>query len=149
MRLVVQRVFASANSVTGDLQVDGNHRGFTLEPPHAPETVKPRCITAGTYDLTIRWSNRFQRLMPHVENVPGFDGVLIHWGNYPKDTEACLLVGETTATDFVGNSRKCFDERTEWTPSNRRLTTTSAGFLTSKASTHRKRGGCSVPTFMA
>ncbi len=47
--------------------------------------------------------------MPHVEDVPNYTGVLIHWGNYAKDTEGCVLVGFTQAKDFIGRSRDAFE----------------------------------------
>jgi hypothetical protein len=101
---IVQRHQATSESVTGELAIDSTHECYTLEPPYAGPMVKPRCIPAGTYDLTVRFSPRFARMMPHVENVPGFEGVLIHWGNFPKDTDACTLVGEIVEENFVGKS---------------------------------------------
>lgn len=96
MKIVVQRQIQDAISTTGEMLIDGVHECYTLEP------AQP--IPAGTYDLTIRQSPRFQRLMPHVESVPGHTGILIHWGNWAKDTEGCTLVGETDGEDFVGHS---------------------------------------------
>lgn len=107
MSIIVHRKFATDASVVGELTIDSLHEAWTLEPPF--RTDKPRAIPAGTYDLTIRFSKRFARLMPHVENVPDFEGVLIHWGNFPRDTDACLLVGMTREKDFVGMSREEFD----------------------------------------
>lgn len=50
--------------------------------------------------------------MPHVLNVPDFEGVLIHWGNFAHDTEACLLVGRQRGPmpDFIGESKMAFSE---------------------------------------
>jgi hypothetical protein len=109
MKLFVNRTTKTRNSVVGELLIGGQHFSYTLEPAEASETIKPRAIPMGTYDVTLRHSSRFGRDMPHVENVPGFEGVLIHWGNYPKDTEACLLVGYERMPDFVGQSRSAFD----------------------------------------
>jgi hypothetical protein len=101
MSFIVQRRQKSSVSVTGELLIGVAHECWTLEPPTP--------IPAGTYDLTIRYSPRFNRLMPHVENVLGHTGILIHWGNYPKDTENCLLVGSIISENFVGHSRTEFD----------------------------------------
>ena len=67
-------------------------------------------IPEGTYNVDITFSERFQRNMPLVENVPGYAGIRIHPGNYPVDTEGCLLPGTThDSADFVGNSRIAFE----------------------------------------
>lgn len=88
--------------------VDGAFFCYTLEPPKR-ENIKPRAIPPGTYELTIRFSPKHGRLIPHVENVPGFSEIEIHIGNYPKDTEGCCLVGTTRSLDFVGGSHGAFD----------------------------------------
>jgi hypothetical protein len=109
MNFVVQRETASVASVLGQLLIDGKPNCYTLEPPYASDTVKPRAIPAGTYDLDIEYSPRFARLMPHVLNVPGFTGILIHWGNYPEDTEGCTIVGTMESANFVGHSVAAFN----------------------------------------
>ena len=44
-------------------------------------------------------------------NVPDRDGILIHAGNYPKNTTGCILLGQSINNegDLV-NSRKAIDE---------------------------------------
>jgi hypothetical protein len=110
MNFLVRRRWTDPQSVTGELLLDGKFECYTLEPPKKTDGSKPRAIPAGTYRLTIRFSPRFARLMPHVEDVPDFEGVLIHWGNFPRDTEGCTLVGSIHENDFVGHSRDEFEK---------------------------------------
>lgn len=68
-------------------------------------------IPAGRYPLTITFSQRFQRPLPLVKDVPGFSGVRIHPGNTAADTEGCLLVGRTRlSATRIGESRLAFEE---------------------------------------
>lgn len=108
----------SNNSTLSDMLIDGVYECKILEPQylgsdnskHVPfKTASP----AGNYKVIIDQSARFKRLMPHVLADEDFDfgnfeynscGVRIHWGNYPHDTEACLLTGTTESVDFVGHS---------------------------------------------
>ena len=106
MKLLVTRTTFTQFSVGGTLTIEG-HTFYTLEPPKRDE--KPRAIPCGTYDVTIRWSEKHKRLVPHVENVPGFEEIEIHIGNFPKDTLGCLLVGQAAGTDQVVGSRLAFD----------------------------------------
>lgn len=47
-------------------------------------------------------------MVPRLENVPGFDGVLIHTGNTALDTAGCILVGENRKKGQLVDSRACF-----------------------------------------
>jgi hypothetical protein len=97
------------NATEGELLIDGNFAGFTLEPPRLDPPEKPRAIPCGTYDLTWAFSPKHNRDVPLVENVPGFEGVEIHIGNWPTDTAGCLLVGEDRGKDMIGNSTPAID----------------------------------------
>ena len=46
--------------------------------------------------------------MPHILNVPGFEGVRIHCGNTAADTEGCILVGMNEQTDSISNCKPAF-----------------------------------------
>lgn len=51
------------------------------------------CIPAGTYNIVWRHSPSLHKMMPYLEDVPGFSGIMIHPGNRTADTKGCLLVG--------------------------------------------------------
>lgn len=113
MNLSVQREKLTKQSTIGRLTIDGvdNFFLYTLEPEKRDDDVKPRAIPAGTYALTIRFSPKHGRLVPHVEMVPGFEEIEIHIGNSPRDTLGCLLVGRTyPEPDFIGGSHAAFDD---------------------------------------
>lgn len=52
--------------------------------------------------------------VPGIENVPEFTDIEIHSGNFPKDTEGCLLVAESrgnvvpSGADSILNSKVIF-----------------------------------------
>jgi hypothetical protein len=107
--ITVKRDQFTAQTTGGRLFIDGVFQCFTLEPVTRNDDVKPRAIPAGTYTLDIRFSPKHGRDVPHVENVPGFDEIEIHIGNFPQDTIGCCLVGQSRSTDFVGQSHGAFD----------------------------------------
>jgi len=100
MRLTVTRRPSTALSTSGLLDVNGIFECYTLEPA-AP-------IPAGVYRVALAFSPHFRTVTPHILEVPGFTAIEIHWGNFPRDTRGCLLVGRTRAANFVGNSREAF-----------------------------------------
>jgi hypothetical protein len=109
MHLKVERRVFSNRSTIGDLFVDGAFECVTLEDMVRPVKVPGMtAIPEGVYVLSVSFSNRFQKLLPEVHNVPNFTGVRIHSGNTDADTEGCILVGRTEGQDSIGGSRGAF-----------------------------------------
>jgi len=106
MEIKVIRDTFTEDSTIGKMYINDKYHCYTLE--DKVREVKVQNVTAipkGRYEVIVNFSNRFQQLMPLLLNVPNFEGVRIHWGNYSKDTEGCILVGSSKAVNMVGNSR--------------------------------------------
>ena len=108
MNVLVIRNQFSEHSTISDVMIDGEFFCFGLELP-VRDGLPGSAIPLGSYDLTLRWSEHFQRILPHVENVPGRTAIEIHSGNWPSDVKGCLVVGEWKSTDFIGNSHVALD----------------------------------------
>src|SRR5437016_12997118 len=115
MMLTVMRKWRTFDATIGELQVDGAFECFTLE-----DTVREgdifqvkvpgqTAIPAGTYQIKMTFSQRFQRVLPLIVDVPNFAGVRIHAGNTSADTEGCILVGRERDADDVRESRVALD----------------------------------------
>lgn len=111
VRLQVLRYSSGKDSSLGLLFDVTNGRKFlayTLEDEYRAEKVHGRTrIPAGVYPIRFRkeggfhskysgykWSKDIHKGMLHVQEVPGFQFILIHTGNDDEDTEGCLLVGD-------------------------------------------------------
>jgi Family of unknown function (DUF5675) len=109
MQLQLARKVFTDQSTIGELSVDGAFECFTLEDVVRPEKLKGEtAIPAGTYEIAVTFSNKFKKLLPLLLNVSDFEGVRIHSGNTPEDTEGCILVGQTQGEDLIGSSRAAF-----------------------------------------
>lgn len=58
-------------------------------------------ISAGRYTCKLRYSEKYQWHFI-LENVPGRSYILIHFGNYYRDTRGCIIVGNSF-TDIDGD----------------------------------------------
>ena len=98
----------SLTSTQGVMGIDGSSKFVTLEPPRASGMLIP----AATYHCIKTLSPRLKYICPEIMNVPGHTGERIHIGNYPKDTEGCVLVGmyKGSGPDVIMQSEDAFEE---------------------------------------
>lgn len=116
MKLKLQRRFRGEDYTIGTLYIDGERFCDTLEDRDRDENRNGRfdggekkiagrtAIPNGTYPVIVNVSPRFGRELPRLQNVPDFEGVLIHRGNTPEDTAGCILIGENKVKGRVINS---------------------------------------------
>ena len=98
-------------STLGKLYLNGDFYGHTLELDWVNNERRISCIPNGVYGVRKRGgeeSSKYKYQHLEVLDVPQRDNILFHVGNYPKDTLGCILVGNTRALNFVGDSKKAF-----------------------------------------
>lgn len=122
--LVTRRIF-QLKATIGDLTFPSNENNFlcnvledrdrnlnqtdSLEHINLVKVYGETAIPYGRYKLVLDWSDRFQCIMPHILDVPGFIGIRMHIGNTDKDTSGCQLMGMYEGgEDFIKDSGTCF-----------------------------------------
>lgn len=124
MELKLQRVEKDNKATIGGLFIDGEFLCSTLEDVdrglkqtdtlvHIQEVKvqNQTAIPSGRYEVIIDMSTRFKINLPHILNVPGFEGIRIHPGNSDIDTDGCILLGvwNKIDKDWISNSRDIFN----------------------------------------
>ena len=100
-------IFTVSNS--GNNDVIG---GVTLELSDKNNQNDISRIDAGTYDAerTLKTTGMQQEVVVLL-NVPGRTGIMIHIGNFPKDTHGCILFGTTIGgVNFITSSKEKMEE---------------------------------------
>lgn len=122
MELLVNRTTPTQNSTIGSFYVNGAFESFCLEPVERGltstmsleqiATIKvpdQTAVPTGRYQVTKYYSPKHRAIVPCIVGIPGFSYVEIHIGNFPKDTDACLLLGTQIGPDEVLNSAVAID----------------------------------------
>lgn len=133
MKLLLRRIFKGPRYTIGKLFINGVYecdtledqdRGLTsqmsLEEIKAKKVYGVTAIPTGTYSINMTtvspkfkdraWAKPYKGILPRLENVKGYEGVLIHVGNKAEDTLGCILVGENKVKGKVINSTATFYE---------------------------------------
>ena len=105
MKLLVERFTSDKDATISAIYLDNIFQCFGLEDEYREEKVASETrIPAGSYKVGLRTTGGFHARyekkfsdihqgMLHVQDVPGFEYILIHVGNTDENTAGCLLVG--------------------------------------------------------
>ncbi len=119
MNLRLIREPSRYGATLGVLFLDGTFQCFCVEDEIREVAGQPvtkwkvpgeTAIPAGRYRIQITHSPRFNRRLPILLGVPGFDGIRIHPGNSSADSEGCILPGRARGKGTVLESRLAFEE---------------------------------------
>ena len=129
MKLEVLRVSSDVDSSSGlvfDITTGRKFLCYSLEDEFRNDKVKHETrVPAGTYQILLRKEGGFNarytkkygdfhKGMLHVQNVPGFEYILIHTGNTDEHTSGCLIVGDSQENNqllkngFIGKSVQAY-----------------------------------------
>lgn len=127
MKIKIIRRYTGTNCVIGKFKVfDENEKEllscFSLErKEEGLESGKNLRIPAGVYKLRRHSPSRFENTLRSItkraddtminvynDEVPASRAILIHWGNTDRDTQGCILLGQTkdNNNESVGQSRQ-------------------------------------------
>lgn len=131
MKLLLKRIAKMEKYTIGKLYIDGKYFSDTLEDTDRnltstmskDEIAKVKvygktAIPAGTYVVDMNtvspkfgersWAQPYEGKVPRLQDVPGYEGVLIHPGNTADDTSGCILVGRNKVKGQVVESQDTF-----------------------------------------
>jgi hypothetical protein len=109
------RFSSQENSTLGLLYIDGAFQCFTIEDEFRTEKVMHETrIPEGIYELGIRdvggfherYKTKFRGIhkgMIQVMDVPNFEYILLHIGNWEDQTSGCLLLGNSVKQNVTGS----------------------------------------------
>ena len=118
MKLIIRRYKHIDDGTIGKFELVGVNTvlmtGYALESagPDTTERGKDRRIPAGLYSVVWHRSPKFNCVVPvlYNEQVPKDRYIEIHAGNYPKDTEGCILLGRKACDEGVLESKATLAE---------------------------------------
>ena len=131
MKLKNKRRYTAQTYTIGTMSIDGVpfcdtledtdrglHVGMTSKEIKANKVPGKTAIPKGIYTINMNtvsphlkaksYAKPYGGIVPRLEAVPGFVGVLIHPGNSSDDTDGCILVGRNTVVGGLTESKKTY-----------------------------------------
>lgn len=112
MKLEIVKFKETSNSIISQLFVDDLFECYILELPYRDNKKNISCIPEGFYHWVTRHTkdSKYPYKHIHIKDVPDRSFILVHIGNYPKDTKGCLCTGMSYGNDVVWNSEEAFNK---------------------------------------
>ncbi|SON52944.1 DUF5675 family protein [Vibrio tapetis] len=117
VKLNLNRTKQMGETTLGKLTIEGVSKSWFVLEPAGPDSItenSDKRIKAGSYRLLPYSSPKYPNVY-ELQNVPGRTFILIHAGNYHKDTLGCLMPGKiwgsvAKSQYYVGNSKSALKE---------------------------------------
>ena len=96
--LLIRDTFTDKSTI-GKLYFNGEFYGHTLELPWKDNKKRVSCIPKGVYEVKKRHTeeSKYKYEHLHILDVENRELILLHIGNYPKNSKGCILLGNTRA----------------------------------------------------
>lgn len=119
MDLILTRGLHRPDGIFGSLETaQGFHMAYTLEHAYPEGALWLPKVAPGTYRCVRHAPHRLPYETFLLENVPAFqgkpvEGILLHRGNFDKDSEGCILLGtgraQTPGGLIITQSKEAFE----------------------------------------
>jgi len=116
MHIKAHRNVFTENTTISNVTVNGDFLCFILEDKDrkledgGTKVYGKTAIPRGFYEIVMDYSPKYKKNMPHILDVPQFEGIRIHPGNKEDDTEGCLIPGMDYKTDWVSESKVAYEK---------------------------------------
>ena len=99
-------------AMLGQIYVGGEEIGYTLEQPWNNNQEGESCIPPGEYVAYIRDKETSRWDYNPIQLIDVFNRsyIQVHIGNYPANTQGCILIGKGRGHNAVWNSEDAYDE---------------------------------------
>ena len=116
MKIELERLQDNGKSTIGTLKIDTEFEAFSLEDTYHEKKIYGQTrIPSGEYKIILRKEGGMNKRysakygddhegMLWLQDVPGFEWVYIHTGNYHEQTDGCILIGTGCDSNFKRQS---------------------------------------------